>query len=92
MRLQGLRMMFSTVSQLGPPHLAQHIWRCPCFSVVPEATHEISQGSLKGAVTAQKALQGSETELRALPGGTEEKSVSPTKGHLFALNANQYFF
>ena len=32
--------------------------------------------SLKGAVSAQKALQGSETETRELLRGTEEKSVS----------------
>ena len=33
---------------------------------------------MKGAVSAQKALQGYETETRALLGGTEENSVSPT--------------
>ena len=31
---------------------------------------------MKGAVSAQKALQGSDTETRELLGGTEEKSVS----------------
>ena len=31
---------------------------------------------LKGAVSAQKALQGSKTEIRELLGGTEEFSVS----------------
>ena len=36
---------------------------------------------LKGAMSAQKALQGSEMEKRELPGGTKEKSVSPTGGH-----------
>ena len=30
---------------LGPPRLARHTWRCPCISVVPEATHEASRGS-----------------------------------------------
>ena len=50
----------------------------PCISVVPEATHE---ASLKGAMSAQKALQGSETETRALLGGTVENSVSPMRGH-----------
>ena len=29
-------------------------------------------------MSAQKALQGSETETRELLGGTEEKSVTPT--------------
>ena len=45
-----------------PPRLARHTWPCPCISVVPEATHKVSLGSMKGAVSAQKALQGSETE------------------------------
>ena len=49
---------------LGPPRLARHTWLCPCISVVPEARHEASRGPLKGAVSAQKALQGSETEKR----------------------------
>ena len=56
---------------LGPPRLARHTWRCLCISVVPEATHEASQGPLKGAMSAQKAFQGSETETRELLGGTE---------------------
>ena len=43
--------------------------------------HKASQGPLRGAVTAQKALQGPKTEGRELLGGTEEKSVSPTRGH-----------
>ena len=55
---------------------------CPCFSVVTEATHQVSRGPLKGAVSAQKALQGSETETRELLGGMEEeKGVSPARGH-----------
>ena len=33
-------------------------------------------------MSAQKALQGSKTETRELLGGTEENSVSPTKGSL----------
>ena len=40
--------------------------------------HEASPGPLKGAVSAQKALQGSETETRELLGGTEEKSIALT--------------
>ena len=56
--------------------------RCPCFSVALEATHEASQGPLKGAMSAQKSLQGFETEARELLGGTEEDSVSPTRGTL----------
>ena len=77
---------------LGTPRVAQHTWRCPCISVVPEATHEASRGPEKGAVSAQKALRGSETETRELLGGTEENSVSPMRGHWFALQANQWVF
>ena len=84
---QGLHQLLLT-GVLGPSRLAQHTLRCPCFSVVPDATHEASRGPLKGSVSAQKALQeGSETETRELLGGTEENSVSPVRG--FALQANQ---
>ena len=38
--------------------------------------HEVSREPLKGAVSAQKALQGSETEMRELLGGMQEISVS----------------
>ena len=67
-------------SVLGYPH---RTWRCPCFSVVPEATHKASPRPLKGAVSAQKAIQGSKTETRELLGGTGEKCVSPLRGHWF---------
>ena len=43
-----------------------------CISVVLEAAHEASRGPEKGAVSAQKALRGSETEPRELLGGTTE--------------------
>ena len=62
-------------------NLARRTWWCPCISVVPEAMHEASRGPLKGAVSAQKALQGSKTETRELLGGTDENSVSLTMGH-----------
>ena len=52
---------------LGPSRLARHTSWFPCFSVVPEATHEASRGS--------------ETETRELLGGTEENSVSPMRGN-----------
>ena len=41
------RTMFASVvvgGVLGPPRLARHTWRCPCISVVPEATFEASRG------------------------------------------------
>ena len=53
----------------------------PVVVVVPEATHKAIQGPLKDAVSAQKALQGSEAETRELLGGTTENSVSPMRGH-----------
>ena len=65
---------------LGPPRLARHTWRCPCISVVPEAMHGVRLRPWRGTMSAQKALQGSETEKSELLGGTEENSVSPTKG------------
>ena len=37
--------------------------------------------SVKGAVSAQKAPHGSETETRELLGGMQENSVSPMRGH-----------
>ena len=60
---------------------AWHTQRCPCFIIVPEATHKVSRGPLKVPVSAQKALQRPETETRELLEGTEENSVSPTRGH-----------
>ena len=56
---QGLRQLF-LLCVLGPQHLARHTCWCPIFPGVPEATQEASQGLLKGAVSAQKALHGDE--------------------------------
>ena len=64
---KGLRQLFLTLSSDR--------------YLVPEATHEASRGPLKGAVSAQKALQGSRTETRELLAGTQEKSLSPMRGH-----------
>ena len=36
---------------------------------------------MKGALAAQKALGESETETKELLGGTEEKIISPRRGH-----------
>ena len=60
---------------LEPVQLARLTWRCPCLSVDPEATHEARW--VEGAMSAQKGLQGSETERRELLGGTEEKNILP---------------
>ena len=51
------------------------------FSVVPEAAQEASQGPLTDALSAQKAIQGSETETRELLKGTTENSVFLMRGH-----------
>ena len=56
------------------------------FSVVLEVMHEASPEPLKGAVSAQRALQGSETEARELLGGTKKNSVHPEKGSLICLD------
>ena len=72
---------------LGPPCLAQCTWLCPYVYVVQEATHEVSRGHLKGAVLAQKALQGS--WIGELLGGTEENSVSLMRGHWFFTKRKQ---
>ena len=41
-------------------------------------------------MSAQKALRGSETETRELLGGTEEFSVSPTRGDLPSMQINDF--
>ena len=46
----------------------------------------------KGAVSAQKALQGSETETRELLGGTDENSVSPMRGSLICPPGKSMIF
>ena len=77
---------------LGPPCQARHkldrwikiqynavAWLnrwCPCFSVVPEATHE---GRSKDTISAQKARV--RDCLRDLLAGTEEDIVSTSRGH-----------
>ena len=48
------------------------------------------QGEALDGRHAKKALKGFETETWELLGGaTEEKSISLTRGHGFALQANQ---
>ena len=77
-------------SVLGPLRLAWHTWWCPCFSVVPAASHNMSWRPLKVAVTAQKALQGSELQSREMLVGMEKK-VFPHQG-VIDLPPNQWFF
>ena len=49
----------------------------------------MSQGPLKGTMSAQKALQGSKTETRELLGGTEENSVD--EGSLICPPGNDFY-
>ena len=54
-------------------HLTGSLFLC---SAVSQATHKkTSRGPLKGALSAQKAIQGSETEseIRELTEGTDDK-------------------
>ena len=61
-------------SVLGPLCLSQHTCLCPCSSVIPEATHEVSWGPLQSAVSAQNSrVRDGERELL---GGMEEKTLS----------------
>ena len=53
--------------------------------------HEASQWPLKGVMSVQKALQGSETETRELLGGTEENtSVPPKRGQSAPMQINDF--
>ena len=90
MHIQGLHHL-ALGSVLIPLQLAHHTLRCLCLSLVPEATQEASWGPLKGAVSAQKALQGSMMEMKELMGGTKER-CPPIRDHWLALQANQWFF
>ena len=54
--------------------------------------YESSRGPLKGAVLAQKALQGYEMETMELPEGKEENSVSPMRGHLICPTGKLIIF
>ena len=71
-------------SPTSAPGTAKQEW-CHCISVVLEATHKASQGPLKGAASAQKVIQGSETETRELLGGNTKNRVSP-QGVIASLN------
>ena len=80
---QGLRQLFLTMSwDLSAYCLARHIWRCPCRSLVLEAMHQASQGPLKGAVSTQKALQGSVTEWGSCWDDKKKKVFSRQEGSL----------
>ena len=46
---------------------------------------------MKGAISAQKALQGSEKETREVLGGTEENNIVLGEGKRYVLQANHRF-
>ena len=50
------RIIKVCVSVLGPPRLAWHTWRCPCFSVVPKQRMRSGWGPLKGFLSWRRAL------------------------------------
>ena len=56
--------------------------------------HALRLRALEGRSVSSKSLQGSETEARELLGlgGTTENSVSPTRGHSFALQGRFALF
>ena len=61
---------------LVTPQLARHTSWCLCISAVLEcnAQDEV-EDPLRAKVSAQKSLQGFESEMRELQRGTEENSV-----------------
>ena len=59
---------------------AHSAWQCPCISVIPKQRTRRSCGPLKGTMSAQKALQGSEIGMRELLGGTKDTNIVPDKG------------
>ena len=60
---------------------------CSCFSVVLEATYEVQfRAPLRGAVSAQKALQGSETKKDVGRVGMKENNILLNEGFLTRAN------
>ena len=62
--------------------------------LVQEATFEARLRALqsKDVMSAQKALQGSETKTRELPEERKKKVFPQQWGHWFAIQTNQWFF
>ena len=66
---------------LGPPRLVRHTYLGPCISVVPNAMHEVSRGTLKGAAPCQ--LKKSFKGLRRRWGifwEEQKRTVFPSQG------------
>ena len=80
-RFQQTRTTKVCVSVLGPIVPSATHLTVSYVSLVPEATHEVSRGPFKGAMSAQKAFQGYEKVTRELLGRTEENSISLRIGH-----------
>ena len=79
---------FASIVLDGPPtteHLTLSLY-------ILKATHEeASQRPLKVAMSAQKALHGSEAEMRDLLGGMEEKSISRREAIDFTGKKNDFY-
>ena len=67
------------------PHLVMNMFLCSTGNARGKAR------ALEGRCVRSKS-QGVKTETRELLERTDEKNVSPTRGHWFALQANQWFF
>ena len=61
--------------------LVRHTCQRPFCSAVPEATHQASQRTFKGAVSAQKALGGFAIKKRELLEGTTGNRGFPDVGY-----------
>ena len=77
---QGLRQLFLAVS-----------WDLRAYHDTPNGVLVSLCGPLKGAVSAEKALQGSKTEMRELLGGME-KIGFPVKGSLICPTGKPVIF
>ena len=64
-------------------------WQCHCFSVVLKATHETSQGPLKGALSAQKRVKKDPKESL---GGSQSELCFPNEGSLIRTPSKSRIF
>lgn len=70
------RQQLGTSMPSAPHQTLPLILSISCSGSNAESRKSGCQGSLKGAVSVQKVLQGSQTETREVLGGMEEKIVS----------------
>ena len=79
---------------LGPPQLPPHLTVTLYLSSSGSKARGEVDTALKrrGAVSAQKALQGCETEIREFLEGTEEKKTLPPEGVIGLPSRKIHFF